>query len=500
MVNPFEYKYGTRRVGERAVFGPAILGTSALTRAAVLALLLAAGCQGAAEAAEPETSPAATDKQRPNVVWILADDLAWGDLGCYGHELLETPNLDRLAAEGARLLDFYVDAPVCSPTRAALLTGRVPQRNGLTNVIETRDHATCLARGETLVSELLQHAGYATALVGKWHVGETPGARPNDRGFDYFFGNLLGGLGFYTHDFMDQGIHDLWENRAPIQRDEAYVTDLVGDAAARFIEKEADGPFFLYLAFQAVHTDMGSVGMNRRMVAPPRWIEHYATKLESRPDEPRVLYYACASAMDEAVGKVLGTLQRRELTQRTFVFFTSDNGPEPRQAGNAGPFRGTKHTMWEGGIRVPAVARWPGRIPAGVVRRGCGAGHDLLPTTLAAAGIAKPADLKLDGHNLLPLLERGEDDGGRALCWSYIREGHGVREKAVRQGRWKWLNGELYDLEADPGESDDLAAERPEVAAALRAAWEGWVGQFPEEAARWNDRAPARRAFRRLPP
>lgn len=477
-----------------------LLGSMKVGRLAAWALLLAAGCWGAAEAAEPQTSQAATREARPNVVWILADDLGWGDLGCYGNELLETPHLDRLAAEGVRLTDFYTDAPVCSPTRGALLTGRVPQRTGLTNVIETRDHTTCLARCETLVAELLQHAGYSTALVGKWHVGAVPGARPNERGFDYFFGNLLGGVGFYTHDFMDQGIHDLWENHTPVRRDGAYVTDLLGDAAVRFLEKESEAPFFLYLAFQAVHTDMGSEGMNRRIVAPPRWTEHYAAKLETQEDDPRVLYFACASAMDEAVGKVLQTLDRLALTDETFVFFTSDNGPEPRQAGSAGPYRGTKHTMWEGGIRVPALARWPGRIPAGTVRRGCGVTHDLLPTTLAVAGLPKPDTLTLDGHNLMPLLEHGEDDGGRTLCWSYIREGHQVREKAVRQGRWKWLNGELYDLEADPAESEDLAVERPEIAAAMRAAWERWLRQFPTEVQRWDGRAPARRAFRRLPP
>ncbi len=462
-------------------------------------VVLATGAWASAESGELDKPRAPRGEERPNVVWILADDLAWGDLGSYGHELLEMPNLDRLAAEGVRLTDFYADAPVCSPTRAALLTGRVPQRNGLTNVIETRDHTTHLNPSETLISQLLQRAGYATAVVGKWHVGAVPGTRPNERGFDYFFGNLLGGLGFFTHDFMDQGIHDLWKNHTPIRRDGAYVTDLLGDAAAGFIEREAGGPFFLYLAFQAVHTDMGSVGMNRRMVSPPRWIEHYAAKLETSKDDPRVLYYACASAMDEAIGIVLQTLERAGLAEETFVFFTSDNGPEPRQAGSAGPYRGTKHTLWEGGIRMPAIARWPGRIPAGTVRRGYGITHDLLPTTLAVAGIPKPASLTFDGCDLTPLLERGEHDTRRALCWSYIREGHQVREKAVRRGRWKWLNGELYDLEADPGESENLAAEHPEVAAELHAIWERWVRQFPMEIQRWDDRDPARREFRRLP-
>ncbi len=463
-------------------------------------MVAATGMSAAAESGKLDRPQVSKARERPNVVWILADDLAWGDLGCYGHELLETPNLDRLAAEGARLTDFYADAPVCSPTRAALLTGRVPQRNGLTNVIETRDHTTHLNPSETLISQRLQQAGYATAVVGKWHVGAVPGARPNERGFDYFYGNLLGGLGFFTHDFMDQGIHDLWENHTPIRRDGAYVTELLGDAAARFIEREAGGPFFLYLAFQAVHTDMGSVGMNRRMISPPRWIEHYASKLNAPEGDPRVLYYACASAMDEAIGKVLEALQQAGLAEQTFVFFTSDNGPEPRQAGSAGPYRGTKHTLWEGGIRMPALARWPGRIPAGSVRHHYGITHDLVPTTLGAVGIPKPVDLTLDGRDLMPLLERGEHDARRALCWSYIREGHQVREKAVRQGRWKWLNGELYDLAADPGESENLAAEQPEVAAKMRALWERWVRQFPMEVERWDGRAPARREFRRLPP
>jgi arylsulfatase A-like enzyme len=451
--------------------------------------LLFLGLALTALAAEPAT--------RPNIIVILADDLGYGDPGSYGQQRFHTPHLDRLAREGVRLTDFYADAPVCSPTRAALLTGRLPQRNGLTNVIETQDASTCLAAGERLISELLKQGGYRTGLIGKWHVGELPGFRPLDRGFDYFFGNLLGGLGFFTHDFMNRGQHDLWENHTPIRRDGQYVTDLLADASCQFLEQSDANPFFLFLSFQAMHTGMGSTSMNRLMEAPPRWIEHYAQRWNQPPDDPEVLYAACLSAMDEAAGRVLEKLEELKLSERTFIFFTSDNGPDPRCAGSAGPFRGAKHDLLEGGIRVPALARWPGRIPAGAVHSGFGITHDLLPTLLAVAGLETPAGLTLDGRNLLPILERDEAGPPRTLFWSYIRDtGRLSREKAVRRGPWKWLNGSLYNLENDPAERDNVAGKHPELAAELQQAWSQWVAAFPKEEQRWKGRDPLQKHSR----
>ncbi len=436
-------------------------------------------------APSPAFAESATPR-RPNIVLILADDLGWGDMGCYGHKHVRTPNLDRLAREGVRMTSFYADAPVCSPTRAALLTGRLPQRNGLTNVIETTDHETRLRPEETLIAEVLQDAGYATGVVGKWHLGEPWPARPNRRGFDFFYGGLLGGMDFFRHDFVNAQ-HDLWRNDTPIRREGEYITDLLGQEAAAFVGRHKKDPFFLYLAFQAVHTSMGSQSRGD-IQAPARWRKRYEGKGLS---EREVKYYAAVSAMDEAIGKVLESLDEAGLADDTVVLFTSDNGPEPRWPGSSGPFFGTKHTLWEGGIRVPMIARWPKRLSAGEVRDACGITHDLATTILSMTGIDKPANLVLDGIDLTPILQGRVPERPRTLCWSYIRDTLAIsREKAVRSGRWKWLNGALYDLKDDPKESRDLFAQHPDVAARLENAWNLWIRQFPREVERWAGREP----------
>ncbi len=448
---------------------------------------LSAAGLGSAALVMPSLSHAkGTAKRRPNVVLILADDLGWGDLGCYGHETVRTPHLDRLAREGVRMTSFYADAPVCSPTRGALLTGRVPQRNGLTNVIETTDHTTHLRADETLISEMLRGAGYTTGIVGKWHVGEAWPVRPNRRGFDFFYGGLLGGMDFYRHDFVNAQ-HDLWLNDTPVRRDGEYITDILGEQAAGFVRRSKDEPFFLYLSFQAVHISMGSQSRGDIQV-PPRWLKRYESGALS---EQRLKYYAAVSAMDEAIGRVLDAVDTAGVTDNTVVIFTSDNGPEPRWPGSSGPFFGTKHTLWEGGIRVPMIIRWPKRLPAGEVCSACAVTHDLAPTILSMTDIGKPRNPVMDGIDLAPLLKGRRPDRPRTLCWSYLRDTLAIsREKAIRRGQWKWLNGALYDLERDPMESRDVSAQYPAVAAELGAAWNTWVRQFPDEVKRWGDRKP----------
>ena len=448
--------------------------------------LRAAGLGSAALVAPSLSYAEGAATRRPNVVLILADDLGWGDLGCYGHEKIQTPHLDRLAREGVRLTSFYADAPVCSPTRASLLTGRMPQRNGLTNVIETTDQTTHLRADETLISEMLQRAAYATGIVGKWHVGEPWPARPNRRGFDFFYGGLLGGMDFYRHDFVNAQ-HDLWLNDTPIRRDGHYITDVLGEQAAGFLRRSKDEPFFLYLSFQAVHISMGSESRGD-IQAPPRWLKQYQNRALS---ERQVKYYAAVSAMDEAIGRVLDEIDKAGVADDTVVIFTSDNGREPRWPGSSGPFFGTKHTLWEGGIRVPMIVRWPKRLPAGEVCSACAMTHDLAPTILSMTGVDKSRSLVMDGIDLTPLLKGRRPKQPRTLYWSYIRDTLAIsREKAVRRGQWKWLNGALYDLESDSKESRDVSAEHPAIAAELEAAWNAWVRQFPDEVKRWGDRKP----------
>ena len=431
---------------------------------------------------------AAGNPKKPNIVLILADDLGYGDLGCYGNKLIRTPNIDRIATDGIRFTSFYTDAPVCSPTRASILTGRYPQRHGLTNVIETSDHKTHLSEREILLPQLLQEAGYVTGLIGKWHVGEQKAFRPNDRGFDHFFGNLLGGLDFYRHDFVN-GQHDLFLNDKPVHRKGEYVTDLLAENAESFIRDNAGKPFFLFLSFQAVHTSMGSKNRGK-IQSPPRWLKKYAPNREpSKSDQ----YRACVSAMDEAVGRVQRALEKHQLRDNTIVIFLSDNGPEPRWTGTATPFFGTKHSLWEGGVRVPFLVSWPGELPANKKIDAPAITHDLLPTVLAMAKIKSPKKSQPDGENLLPLMRGKHRQQTRTLYWSYIRDTlRKSRERAVRKGKWKWLNGELYDLHNDPGETTNLADKHPEIVRMLASDWQRWVQQFPREVQRWGNRQPMR--------
>lgn len=454
-----------------------------------LALTVTSLCVAlAAGAANGEHAEAA----RPNVVVFLADDLGYGDLGCFGHPHIATPNLDRLADQGARLTSFYASAPVCSPTRASLLTGRAPPRHGLVNVIETTDADMRLAADEVLLAESLSRSGYVTGIVGKWHIGEAPPFRPTRRGFDFFFGGLLGSLDFFRHDFVG-GQHDLWRGDFHESRDGQYITDLEADQAVAFIAEHADEPFFLYVPWHAVHTSLGSTTKGQ-LQAPKAWLARYA----NIADERARTYAACVSALDEGVGRVLDSLEAAGAAENTLVIFTSDNGPEPNWTGTAAPYHSTKHTLWEGGIRVPCVARWPVHIAPGVVIDTPAVTHDLFPTILAATGAPRDERVTLDGENLLPVLldvsgPEADRLAERTLCWSYIRDTLRVsREQAARRGRWKWLNGELYDLKTDPGETRDLSADKPEVAAELAAAWRAWVDQFPNEAARWRGRQPLR--------
>ncbi|MDZ4817584.1 MAG: sulfatase [Planctomycetota bacterium] len=453
--------------------------TSLLAFVAVVTLLNAAP----AHCAEPP---------RLNVVVILADDLGYGDLACNGNPYVETPNLDRLVKEGVRLTSFYAAAPVCSPTRGALLTGRLPQRNGVTNVLPNDDESAALPREEVLLSELLQQQAYRTGIFGKWHLGAGVGARPQQRGFDVFFGGLLGGLDFFNHR-SEAHHHDLWENDNAVRHDGSYITDLMAQQASSFVDKYATRPFFLYVPFHAVHLAMGP-DSRQTIQAPQRWLDHYA-KLDrtAKLSEENRTMLACISAMDEAVGEILKALDRNKLSDHTLVLFTSDNGPLTTAGSSAGPLRGGKHTLWEGGIRVPTIVRWPGKIPAGSTVDVPATVMDIMPTVLAATGVAPAANRKLDGENILPILTGEKTELPRTLYWSYIRTVlRPSREQAVRRGDWKWLNGELYNLRTDPGETKNLAATEPKIVAELSEAWKTWLAQFPTEASRWGDKPPIR--------
>ncbi|MFP4058448.1 MAG: sulfatase-like hydrolase/transferase [Candidatus Brocadiia bacterium] len=405
--------------------------------------------------------------RRPNIVLILADDLGYGDLGYMGNPRIRTPHLDALAAEGVRFPDFHSSGAVCSPTRAGLLTGRYQQRAGIPMVISAARHRHVgLDPGEATFAERLQAAGYATALFGKWHLGYLPKFNPVHQGFDAFRGYVSGNVDYFSH--VDQTGRADWWHGDRLEPEEGYVTHLVTRHAVRFIEEHREGPFCLYVAHEAPHYPYQGPGDEADRAVGGKFPVR-----GSRRDKAAA-YKEMVEAMDASVGQVVAALRRLGLDRQTFVFFFSDNGATP--PGSNAPLRGRKGTLWEGGHRVPAIAWWPGRVPAGGVCEEPTLCLDLFPTFIELAGATVPRGLKLDGVSLAPLLLEGERLGPRTLFW-----GHG-RQRAVRRGRWKLLLGtggkgdepRLFDLAESLEEKHDVAPDSPRRVESLLAALEAW--------------------------
>ncbi len=415
--------------------------------------------------------------RKPNLILLLADDLGCGDIGCFGGTEVSTPHIDSLVRAGTKFTDGYVSASVCSPSRAALLTGRCQQRFGFEfNPGSAQREAEVgfgLPATERILPQFLKAEGYRSSIIGKWHLGVRPGFHPLDRGFDEFFG-FLGGANDYvtTRTSGARAIDAGWRGMVPARRfepvlrgrqaveEDRYLTDAFAAEATGFIERNRKRPFFLYLSFNAVHDPFHSTA-------------RYWDRFPAIRDQRRRALAAMASAMDDAIGAVREKVRQCGLERDTLIVFLSDNGaPVISGAGSNGPFNGEKCTYYEGGIRVPFAASWPGRIPAGAEYQNPVVSRDIVPTFLAAAGV-RP-DRTFDGVDLLPFL----DDGGmkaphEALCW---RAGNG---RAIRKNRWKLVEfgdaySRLYDLSADPGEKFDLSAKAPETVKQLRAEWNAW--------------------------
>lgn len=417
----------------------------------------------------PASIAAADAPRRPNIVILLADDLGYADVGFQGCKDIPTPHLDSLAKSGVRCTNGYVSGPYCSPTRAGLLTGRYQTRFGHEfNPGAGPDIG--LPVSETTMADRLKSAGYTTGLVGKWHLGGAAKYHPQKRGFDDFFG-FLGG----SHDyFPDKG--------APILRgttaveEKTYLTDTFAREAVAFIDRHKKQPFFLYLAFNAVHTPMQAT-------------DDRLKKFESIADKTRRTYAAMTLALDEAIGQVLDKLRAEKLEEDTLLFFFSDNGG-PTMPGTTingsrnTPLRGSKRTTLEGGIRVPFVVSWKGKLPPGKTYEQPLIQLDILTTALAAAGVETRADWKLDGVNLLPYLEgKNSAPPHDTLYWRF------GEQMAIRQGDWKLVRYDpvadglakgkatplkLYHLKKDIGEADDLAAAQPDKVKELEAVWQKW--------------------------
>ncbi len=434
----------------------------------------------------------------PNFIIFLTDDQGYGDLSCMGNTDFQTPHLDRLAASGARFTSFYANAPVCSPSRAALLTGRYPGNAGVRSILAGHRHTSGLLNEVPTLARALKALGYRTGMSGKWHLGSAPGCRPDDHGFDQWFGFLAGCLDYYSHIFywdMNRGgpgndpLHDLWQDSAEVWRNGEYLTHLITEQAIHLIRRYAAEarPFFLYVAYNAPHYPMH---------APQEYLDRFP---HLSPD--RRIMAAMLSAVDDGVGDILAEVARQGLAADTVVFFMADNGPsretrnwlngtaDPYYGGSTGLLKGHKFSLYEGGIRVPGIMSWPARIPAGQVIDSPLAAMDIFPTFLRAAG-GDPSAYERDGVDILPALAEDQPLPARDLYWEI------GGQTAVRRGPWKLvLNGQLVEgappedavhlanLDEDPGERRNLKDAHPDLTAELTAAARTWRAGIE---ARWE--------------
>lgn len=404
--------------------------------------------------------------ERPNIVFIMTDDVGYGDLSSYGAPDLRTPVLDQLARDGVRFTDFYSNGATCSPTRAGLMSGRYQQRYGieapLPNVARSDGHGLT-SEGHSL-PQLLKNSGYSTGLVGKWHLGYTPEQSPEAHGFDYFFGFKSGYIDYYQHT-DGGGEPDLFENGAPTQA-EGYFTDLITQRSVQFIEQHKDEPFFLSIQYSAAHWPY------QRPNDPSVAVRNAAHLQPNEPDtSTREDYIAMLEHADAGIGQVLAALDAAGLREDTLVIYTNDNGGEwlSRNA----PFFNRKFSVWEGGIRVPAIMRWPGVIPSGQVTDQVGITMDFTATFLALADATLPPGYVPEGIDLLPIVSGQSPEVERTLFWS-ANNTYAVRSgdyKLVQQGPQAYF---VYDVNEDPGERNDLTNKSQSIAQRLYALLDAW--------------------------
>lgn len=449
---------------------------------------VAAGALGAGAQAGDEPM------KRPNFIVFLTDDQGYGDLSCMGSEDVRTPHLDAIGESGVRFTQWYSNSPVCSPSRAALLTGRYPGNAGVRSILAGHRTAPGLPAEVPTLATALKGLGYRTATFGKWHLGLSEGSRPHEHGFDEAFGFYAGCIDYFSHIFywgtVHDPLHDLWENGKEIYANGRYFTELIAERTVDYLRRTRDDsrPFFLYVPFNAPHYPMH---------APQAYMDRF-------PDLPwdRRIMAAMIAAVDDAVGAIGAELQAQGRLDDTCIFFSSDNGPsretrnwldgrvDPYYGGSAGKLKGHKFSLFDGGVRMPALMRWPARIRPQRVLDGVGAHMDIFPTFLRAAG-GDPAAYALDGTDVMPWVAGDAEASERTIFWE--QQG----QTAVRRGPWKLvLNGELVEgepapepvhlanLDEDMGERENLAADRPQIVAELKGAAESWRERIE---ARWQE-------------
>ena len=425
--------------------------------------------------------------RRPNFVVFMTDDQGYGDLSCMGNTDFRTPNIDAVAERGARFTNWYSGSPVCSPSRASLLTGRYPGNAGVRAILAGHRKATGLTPQAPTIAAAVKELGYQTAIVGKWHLGLQEQSRPNQNGFDYFYGFMAGCIDYYSHIFywsMADGktdpTHDLWENDHEFYDNGKYFTEMVTDKAVEKIRQmnREEEPFFLYVAYNAPHYPMH---------APRKYLDRFP----ELPADRRIMA-AMLSAVDDGVGQIVDELKRQGILEDTVIFFQSDNGPsresrnwmdgrgDPYYGGQPGGLKGHKFSLFEGGIRVPGIFCWPGHIPGGqVIDEPCAA-MDVFPTLLTMAG-GDPSKYELDGMDISDVLLHGAPSPHEELYWEM------EQQTAIRQGKYKLvLNGQLVesepaqapvflsDLSVDPGETVNLAEKMPELTQELTRKATAW--------------------------
>lgn len=433
------------------------------------------------------------DAATPNVLIITVDNLGYGDMSSYNAaSTIRTPNLDRFAKQGARLTDFYTASSTCTVSRACLLTGRIAQRHRLLDQLAgvKGNYGVGLRQSEILIPAILKKAPtpYATGCFGKWNIGFAKGSRPTERGFDEFVGHASGNIDYYRHNYRER--HDLYQQTKELHRKGVYSTDLFADAAIEFITRQSKAdpdskqPWFCYLPFNSPHfpSKGNRIQGELNIYQAPDWA---FTEIGLKPDETdaRKRYAATVYALDKAIGRVLDALDKTGNADNTFVFFLSDNGAfalnrKGIDVGDNTPLRSGGITCWEGGIRVAAMARWPGKIEAGtVIAEPCWA-PDLLVTTAKLAGAKLPADVVYDGRDIMPVLSEGEKSPHASLYFSYRSHA------ALRMGDWKivrekptqtWM---LFNLQDDVSEKNNLAKKKPEMLAKLKETFELWGKSF----------------------
>jgi arylsulfatase A-like enzyme len=402
---------------------------------------------------------------RPNIIYIMADDLGYADLSSYGRKDYQTPNLDKLASQGVKFLNAYAGAPLCTPTRTSFMTGRYPARTpvGLREPLDWSpgDSSVGLTPDYTSLPTLLKKAGYETYLVGKWHLGFSPASSPVKNGFDEFFGFHGGGIDYISHADPD-GNNDLYENERPI-KEKGYMTDLLLERAVDIISRHHSNPFFLCIMFNAPHWPWQARGDKVYLTGNENW----------RKGGSPEIYAAMVKCMDDAVGTIMKMLDDEELSDNTVVIFTSDNGGE--KYSDMGKYSGGKPILKEGGIRVPAFIRWPGEIPVKSVTEQVAITMDWTATILTLANAKPDSKFPLDGINLMPVITGRKRPVTRTIYWRVFQRN---QQKAIREGYWKYLKDEkgeyLFDLLYDPGEKKDLKEKEKQVFERLKQKYSEW--------------------------